>query len=129
MGGLGYFIKEGKQYQVMGQVARNERDDPTDLKNIYVRNNRSEIISLDNLVRFLKKPLLLPSIILTGINLQLFLQGLHREKHWVMASKQWNRSADKLLDEYFCHSACQVHQGILLKVPAIHCLHSYLHLI
>lgn len=47
---LGYFIKEGKQYQVIGQVARNERDDPTDLKNIYVRNNRQEIISLDNLV-------------------------------------------------------------------------------
>ncbi len=47
---LGYFIKEGKQYQVMGQVARNERDDPTDLKNIFVRNNRNEIISLDNLV-------------------------------------------------------------------------------
>jgi multidrug efflux pump len=47
---LGYFIKDGKQYQVMGQVARNERDDPTDLKNIYVRNTRGEIISLDNLV-------------------------------------------------------------------------------
>lgn len=47
---LGYFVKEGKQYQVMGQVARNERDDPTDLKNIFVRNNRNEIISLDNLV-------------------------------------------------------------------------------
>lgn len=47
---LGYFIKEGKQYQVIGQVARNERDDPTDLKNIYIRNNRGEIISMDNLV-------------------------------------------------------------------------------
>ncbi len=47
---LGYFIKDGKQYQVIGQVARSERDDPTDLKNIYVRNSRGEIISLDNLV-------------------------------------------------------------------------------
>ncbi|MBO9634994.1 MAG: efflux RND transporter permease subunit [Chitinophagaceae bacterium] len=47
---LGYFYREGKQYQVIGQVARNDRDDPTDLKNIYVRNNRGEIISLDNLV-------------------------------------------------------------------------------
>ncbi len=47
---LGYFIKEGKQYQVLGQVARNERDDPTDLKNLYTRNNRGEIISIDNLV-------------------------------------------------------------------------------
>lgn len=47
---LGYFFREGKQYEVIGQVARGDRDDPTDLKNIYVRNNRNEIISLDNLV-------------------------------------------------------------------------------
>jgi multidrug efflux pump len=47
---LGYFIRLGKQYQVIGQVERSDRDDPTDLKNIYVRNNRNEIISLDNLV-------------------------------------------------------------------------------
>jgi multidrug efflux pump len=47
---MGYFIKEGKQYEVIGQVARSDRDDPTDLKNFYVRNNRGEIITLDNLV-------------------------------------------------------------------------------
>jgi multidrug efflux pump len=47
---LGYFFRLGKQYEVIGQVARGDRDDPTDLKNIYVRNNRNEIISLDNLV-------------------------------------------------------------------------------
>ena len=49
---LGYFTKEGKQYQVMGQVARSDRDDPTDLKSIFVRNTRGEMISLDNLVSF-----------------------------------------------------------------------------
>lgn len=49
---LGYFYRSGKQYSVIGQVARSDRDDPTDLKNIYVRNNRNEIISLDNLVTF-----------------------------------------------------------------------------
>lgn len=47
---LGYFIKEGKQYQVMAQVVRDERDDPNDLKNFYVRNNRGQLIPLDNLV-------------------------------------------------------------------------------
>ena len=47
---LGYFYRTGKQYSVIGQVSRNDRDDPTDLKNIYVRNNRNELISLDNLV-------------------------------------------------------------------------------
>lgn len=49
---LGYFTKEGKQYQVLGQVARNDRDDPTDLKGIYVRNANGISVSLDNLVTF-----------------------------------------------------------------------------
>lgn len=47
---LGYFTKDGKQYQVLGQVARDDRDDPNDLKNLFVRNTRGELISLDNLV-------------------------------------------------------------------------------
>lgn len=47
---LGYFIKSGKQYEVLGQVARSERDDPSDLKSLFVRNNRGHLISLDNLV-------------------------------------------------------------------------------
>ncbi len=47
---LGYFTKDGKQYQVIGQVPRDERNEPTDLRNIYIRNMRGESISLDNLV-------------------------------------------------------------------------------
>jgi len=47
---LGYFTKDGKQYQVMGQVARSDRDDPNDLKTLFVRNSRGEMISMDNLV-------------------------------------------------------------------------------
>ncbi len=49
---LGYFTKEGKQYQVMGQVERSDRDDPTDLKGLYVRSATGQMISLDNLVTF-----------------------------------------------------------------------------
>ena len=48
---LGYFNKDGKQYQVMGQVARSDRDDPDDLKNLFVRNTRGEMIAMDNLVK------------------------------------------------------------------------------
>ena len=47
---LGYFTKNGKQYEVLGQVAREDRDDPNDLKTLFVRNNKGELISLDNLV-------------------------------------------------------------------------------
>ncbi len=47
---FGYFTKEGKQYQVMGQVARINRDDPNDLKSLYVRTRSGELVSIDNLV-------------------------------------------------------------------------------
>ena len=47
---LGYFLKSGKQYQVLGQVERSDRDDPNDLSKISVKNNNGENISLDNLV-------------------------------------------------------------------------------
>lgn len=47
---LGYFTKSGKQYQVIGQVERSERDDPNDLSQYYVRNNSNELISLENLI-------------------------------------------------------------------------------
>lgn len=47
---FGYFIKEGKQYQVLGQVTRDKRDNPYDIKYLYVRNNKGELIQLDNLV-------------------------------------------------------------------------------
>jgi multidrug efflux pump subunit AcrB len=46
----GYFIKEGKQYQVIGQAKKEYRNDPSDLKEIHVRNDAGEMISLDNLV-------------------------------------------------------------------------------
>ncbi len=48
---MGYFIKDGKQYQVMGQIERPERNDITDLKSLYVKNNRGELIQLDNFVK------------------------------------------------------------------------------
>ena len=48
---LGYFTKEGKQYQVMGQMARSFRDEPGDLRQLYVRNNRGELIAMDNLIK------------------------------------------------------------------------------
>lgn len=45
-----YFIMNGKQYQVIGQYDLKDRNDPTDLTSIFVRNNQGELIQLDNLV-------------------------------------------------------------------------------
>lgn len=47
---FGYFIMDGKQYQVIGQLSRPYRSAPIDLRSINVRNNRDEMIQLDNLV-------------------------------------------------------------------------------
>ncbi|MBK7229693.1 MAG: efflux RND transporter permease subunit [Ignavibacteriales bacterium] len=47
---FGYFIKDGKQYQVIGQFSRENRDAPIDLKSTYVKNNVGELIQLDNVV-------------------------------------------------------------------------------
>jgi multidrug efflux pump subunit AcrB len=41
----------GKQYQVIGQVDRSNRDEPVDLKSFYVRSNKGENVQLDNLVK------------------------------------------------------------------------------
>ena len=48
---FGYFIMNGKQYSVIGQVERENRDEPLDLKSFYVRNNRGDLIQLDNIVK------------------------------------------------------------------------------
>ncbi len=46
-----FFIMNSKQYQVIGQVGRADRDEPVDLKSLYVRNNQGRLIQLDNLVK------------------------------------------------------------------------------
>jgi multidrug efflux pump len=46
----GYFILNNKQYQVIGQADRTNRDEPLDLSSLYVRNNRGDLIQMDNLV-------------------------------------------------------------------------------
>jgi hydrophobe/amphiphile efflux-1 (HAE1) family protein len=47
----GYFVMNGKQYQVIGQAMKEKRDDPSDLSAIQVRSETGELIPLDNLVK------------------------------------------------------------------------------
>lgn len=47
---FGYFIMNGQQYQIIGQVSRQNRNEPFDLRSLYVKNNRGRLIQLDNLV-------------------------------------------------------------------------------
>ncbi len=46
-----YFIRNGKQYYVIGQVERPERNEPANIASLYVRNNAGNLIQLDNLIR------------------------------------------------------------------------------
>lgn len=48
---MGFFIKNGKQYYVIGQADRQYRDDPMDLSTVYVRNKKGQLIQMDNLVK------------------------------------------------------------------------------
>ncbi len=47
---FGFFIFNNKQYQVIGQASRDNRDEPLDLSMAFVRNNKGELIQLDNLI-------------------------------------------------------------------------------
>jgi multidrug efflux pump len=45
-----YFIMEGKQYEIIGQLMANYRNDPDALKSLYVRSSTGDLVPLDNLI-------------------------------------------------------------------------------
>ena len=47
---IGYYYMGGKQYQILGEINRQQRNTPVDLKSIYVRSSNGQMIQLDNLV-------------------------------------------------------------------------------
>ena len=47
---MGYFYMNGKQYEILGEINRQQRNGPIDLKSIYIRSNNGEMIQMDNLV-------------------------------------------------------------------------------
>jgi len=48
---FGYFMMNGKQYQVIGQFDKQDRDAPLDVTSLYVKSNTGQLIQLDNLVK------------------------------------------------------------------------------
>jgi multidrug efflux pump len=47
---FGYYVQNGKQYQIIGQLDREFRNEPGDLRNLFVRAKDGKLLSLDNLV-------------------------------------------------------------------------------
>jgi len=98
---FGYFIMNGKQYQVIAQVERSDRDDPLDLKGFFVRNNRGDLIQLDNVVKMeeMANP---PSILHFNRFKSATIQaGLAPGKAIGDGIKEMEKIADKVLDESF----------------------------
>lgn len=47
---MGYFYMNGKQYEILAEINRQQRNDPTDLRSLYVRSDKGDQVQLDNLV-------------------------------------------------------------------------------
>lgn len=47
---MGYFYMNGKQYEIVGEINRQQRNKPVDLKSIYVRSDKGQMIQMDNLI-------------------------------------------------------------------------------
>ena len=47
---MGYFYMNGKQYEILAEINRQQRNKPADLQSIYVRSDKGEMIQLDNLI-------------------------------------------------------------------------------
>jgi multidrug efflux pump len=52
---FGYFMRNGKQYQVIGQFDQKDRTKPLDLTSMFVKNNKGELIQMDNVVNIEEK--------------------------------------------------------------------------
>ena len=47
---LGYLYMNGKQYEIIGEINRQQRNDPNNLKAIYMRSADGKMIQMENLV-------------------------------------------------------------------------------
>lgn len=47
---MGYFYMNGKQYEILGEINRQQRNKPADLKGIYIRSDNGTMVQLDNLI-------------------------------------------------------------------------------
>ena len=47
---MGYFYMNGKQYEILGEINRQQRNKPADLKSIYLRSSDGRMIQMDNLI-------------------------------------------------------------------------------
>jgi multidrug efflux pump len=98
---FGYFIMNGKQYQVIGQVDRADRDAPADLKSFYVRNNKGNLIQLDNIVSFVETASPPTIYHFNRFKSATVSAGLAKGKTLGDGIKEMQRIANEVLDDTF----------------------------
>lgn len=78
---MGYFYMNGKQYEILGQINRQQRNKPSNIKSIYIRNDKGEMIQLDNLVEFVESVAPQNFTTTTALSRLLFLPDLPTENN------------------------------------------------
>jgi multidrug efflux pump len=98
---IGYYILDGKQYQIFSQFDKSKRNDPRDLTSTYVRNDKGKLIQLDNIVE-IRESSLPPQLYrynrFVSATISAGLEGKHTLGEGI---DEMDRIADKVLDDNF----------------------------
>ncbi len=98
---FGYFIMNGKQYEILGELPRQERNKPLDLKSLYVRNNKGEMMQLDNFVT-LKETTAPPQLYRYNRFVAATISSNLADGYTISAGiEEMDRIAQKVLDDSF----------------------------
>jgi multidrug efflux pump len=96
-----FFIMNGKQYQVIGELSRENRNEPHDLASLYVRNNRGQLIQMDNLVTMSEQSSAPQRFRFNRYVSATVSAGLARGKTISDGIKSMDAIADRVLDDSF----------------------------
>jgi multidrug efflux pump len=98
---IGYYILNGKQYQIFSQFDKSKRNDPRDLTSVYVRNDKGQLIQLDNIVET-RESSLPPQLYrynrFVSATVSAGLEGRYTLGEGI---EEMDRIADRVLDENF----------------------------
>ena len=98
---IGYYILDGKQYQIFSQFDKAMRNDPFDLTSTYVRNDKGQLIQLDNIVE-IRENSLPPQLYrynrFVSATVSAGLEGRYTLGEGI---EEMDRIADRVLDENF----------------------------
>ncbi|MDT8308698.1 MAG: efflux RND transporter permease subunit [Bacteroidales bacterium] len=98
---FGYFIMNGKQYEILGELERKDRNKPLDLKSLYVRNNQGQMVQLDNFVSLVESTAPPQLFRYNRFVAATISSGLAEGKTISEGIEEMDKIADKVLDESF----------------------------